>query len=254
MIYLLRHAERIDQSKDLKERESWNNSLRFKTNLYDIPLSLNGINQAYINIGKILKNFNGEFDYIYCSPMTRCVQSALQFQKYIFEKFKQFPLIRIEYGLAVHIFKENEMFLMSSNIKLINDKFIVTKIFEFVDKYLDKEKIYKRYGTKRFDVKYKSIMQREQVNNEQTYTDAINSRINTLRQISKLIDKTKLTLICAHCETCHLIYNYINKKWLSVKDPKAPKYGFVGGLKLGIKTSGTNPNQSNKLIFLDMIN
>lgn len=243
MIYLLRHAERIDQSKDLKETDSWNKSIRCKTNLYDIPLSLSGINQAYLNIGKILKNFKGEFNFIYCSPMTRCIQSALQFQKYILDKFNQLVLIRVEYGLAINLFKENEIFWMGSNIKLIDDKFIVTEMFEFVDRYLEREKIYKRYGIKRFDPSYTGIYSREQINNEQTYTDAINNRINTLKQISKLIDKSKLTLICAHCETCHLAYNYINKKWVSTKD--GPKYTHVGGLKIGVKP--------NKLVFLEMI-
>lgn len=244
MIYLLRHAERIDQSKDLKEKESWNKSLRYKTNLYDIPLSLCGIIQAYNSIGKILKNYKGDFDFIYCSPMTRCVQTALQFQKYIFENFKKIILVRIEYGLAVHLFKENEIFWLGSNIKLQNDKFVVTKIFEFVDKYLDRDKIYKRYGSKRFDISYKGIMTREQINSEQTYTDSVSSRIYTMKQLSIIADKSKLTLICAHCETCHLIFNYINKKWISTKD--APKYGYVGGLKLGVKP--------NKLVFLEMIN
>jgi bisphosphoglycerate-dependent phosphoglycerate mutase len=244
MIYLLRHAERIDQSKDPKEKESWNKSLRYKNNLYDIPLSLEGITQAYLNIGKVLKNFKGDFDYIYCSPMTRCIQSALQFQKYIFDNFKKLVLVRIEYGLAIHLFKENEMFWLGSNIKLQNDKFIVTKIFEFVDKYLERDKIYKRYGIKRFDISYKGFVTREQINLEQTYTDSISSRINTIKKIASIVNKSKLTLICAHCETCHLIFNYINKKWTSAKD--APKYSHVGGLKLGIK--------SNKLIFLEMIN
>lgn len=244
MIYLLRHAERIDQSKDPKEKEAWNKSLRCKNNLYDIPLSLYGITQAYNNIGKILKNFKGDFDYIYCSPMTRCIQSALQFQKYIFDNFDKMILVRIEYGLAVHLFKENEMFWLGSNIKLQNDKFVVTKIFEFVDKYLDRDKIYKRYGLKRFDVSYKGIVTREQINLEQTYTDSISSRISTLKQIASIVDKSKLTIICAHCETCHLIYNYINKKWISTKD--APKYSHVGGMKLGVK--------ANKIIFLEMIN
>jgi len=244
MIYLLRHAERIDQSKDQREKEAWNKSLRFKTNPYDIPLSLNGIGQAYMNIGKILKNFTNEFDFIYCSPMTRCIQTALQFQKYILNRFNQMVLVRVEYGLAIHLFKENEIFSLGSNIKFINDKFIVTKIFEFVDKYIDRDRIYKRYGSKRFDLNYKGIMSREQINNEQTYTDSICSRINTMKQISLMIDKSKLTLICAHCETCHLIYNYICKKWTNAKD--APKYVHIGGLKLGIKP--------NKLVFLEMIN
>ena len=243
MIYLLRHAERIDQSKDPKEKESWNKSQRYKNNLYDIPLSLNGVSQAYLNIGKILKNFKGDFDYIYCSPMTRCVQTALQFQKYIFDNYQKLVLIRVEYGLSIHLFKENEMFWLGSNIKLQNDKFVVTKIFEFVDKYLQREKIYKRYGIKRFDSTYKGIVSREQINSEETYTYSISSRIDTMKKIALMVDKSKLTLICAHCETCHLAFNYINKKWISTKD--APKYSHVGGLKLGVK--------SNRLIFLEMI-
>jgi len=245
MIYLLRHAERIDQSKNLKEKESWNNSKRYKNNLYDMPLSLNGITQAYLNIKKILKDYNSnsKFDFIYSSPMTRCIQTSLQFQKYIFENFKQFVLIRIEYGLAIHLFKENEIFLLGSNIKLVNNKFIVTKIFEFVDKYLDKNKIYKRYGEKRFDINYKSIYSREEINNEQTYTDSICSRINTINKLILLIDKTKLTIICAHCETCHLIFNFINKKWISSR--KSITYTHVGGLKLDVKF--------NKLVFIDTI-
>lgn len=244
MIYLLRHAERIDQSKDSNEKEYWKKSSRCKTNLYDMPLSLNGVNQAFNLIGKILKNYKGDFDYIYCSPMTRCVQSALQFQKYIFSKYKKIILVRIEYGLTIHLFKETEIFWLASNIKFQNDKFTVAKIYEFVDKYLERDKIYKRYGIKRFDVDYKGIMTRDQINCEQTYTDSISSRINTINKIVTMIDKTKLTLICAHYETCHLIYNYVNKKWFSIKD--APKYVHVGGLKLGIK--------SNKLYFIELIN
>lgn len=244
MIYLLRHAERIDQSKDLKEKNYWANSSRCKTNLYDIPLSNYGISQAYNGIGKILgKNFKGEFDYIYCSPLTRCVQTALQFQKYIQDKFNIIVLVRVEYGLALHMFKENEMFWLGSNIKLLGEKFVVAKMFEFVDKYLDRDKIYKRFGAKRFDIGYKGIYTREQINAEQTYTEAINSRINTIRLVAKNADKSKITLICAHCETCHLIYNYINRKWLSVKD--APKYAYVGGFKFGVKP--------NKLVFLEMV-
>lgn len=244
MIYLLRHAERIDQTKDQNEKENWNKSSRYKTNLYDIPLSNNGINQAYLKIGKIIpKNYKGDFNYIYCSPLTRCVQSALQFQKYIYDKFKKIILIRVEYGLALHMFKENEMFWMGSNIKLVGDKFIVSKMFEFIDKYLDKNKIYKRYGAKRFDITYKSIFTREQINLEQTYTDSLASRIKTIKEIAKNVDKSKITLICAHCETCHLIYNYINRKWLSTKN--APKYSHIGGFKFGVKP--------NKLVFLEMI-
>ena len=244
MIYLLRHAERIDQSKDTKEKDFWNKSTRCKTNLYDIPLSINGIEQAYNEISKIIpKNYKGDFDYIYCSPLTRCIQTALQFQKYILDKYKKIILVRIEYGLSLHMFKENETYWLGSNIKLVGDKFVVTKMFDFIDKYLDKDKVYKRYGVKRFDTNYISFLSREQINSEQTYTEAINSRIATIKHIVKLTNKSKITIICAHCETCHLIYNYINRKWLCTKD--APKYQYVGGFKFGVKL--------NKLVLLEMI-
>lgn len=244
MIYLLRHAERIDQATEQNERDVWNKSSRRKINLYDIPLSNNGIKQAYLGLNNIIpKNYKDGFNYIYCSPLTRCIQTALQFQKYIQDKFNKIVLVRVEYGLALHIFKENEMFLLGSNIKLIENKFIVSKMFEFVDKYLDTNKIYKRYGEKRFDINYKSIFTREQINYEQTYTEALASRIYTINQIVKNVDKEQITIICAHCETCHLIYNYINRKWLSTR--VAPKYSYVGGFKFTVK--------SNKLVFLEMI-
>lgn len=243
MIYLLRHGERSDQSKDNNEKDTWVNSHRYKTNLYDIPLSLNGIKIAYSHLKTILISYKGNFDFIYCSPMTRCVQTALQFQLYIKNKYNQISLIRIEYGLSIHMFKEKESYFMESNVKLVEDKFTVIKMFEFVDKYLDKNKIYKRYGSKFFDTNYNSVMTREQVNLEQNYTESINSRINTLKQLGKLIDKSKITLICVHCETCYIILNYLNKKWISPLN--APTYGFIGGLKIGVK--------SNKLIYLDTI-
>lgn len=249
MIYLLRHGERIDQSKEQKEKDTWINSSRYKTNFYDIPLSMNGINQSYTKIGKILtKNSNSnsdcEFDYIYCSPMTRCIQTSLQFQKYIFDKFNKIVLIRVEYGLAIHLFKENEMFGMGYNVKLIGDKFVITDIFEFIDKYLDKENIYKRYGIKRFDTNYQSVFTREQINLEQTYTEALNSRIKSIKQIAKNTNKSKISIICAHCETCYLLYNYMKKIWLNTKE--APKYSHICGFKFSVK--------SNKLVFLEMIN
>jgi len=231
MIYLLRHAERIDKSNNLKEKDNWIRSKRYKINCYDIPLSIHGIDQAYFNISKILKNFKGEFDFIYSSPMTRCIQTSLQFQKYIYETYKKFPLIRIDYGLSIHLFKEIETYNNNSNIKFNGDKFTVFKMVELIDKYLERELIYKRYGIHRFDKTYYSVVSRHQINSEKTYTDSINSRINAFKNILKLIDKSKLSIICAHCETCHLINNYINKKW--IKSSEAPRYKFVGGLKIG---------------------
>lgn len=73
MIYLLRHSERKDQSSDEKEKLSWKKSKRFNQNPFDIPLSKNGFNVCYNAIEAILKNFKGDFGFIYSSPLTRCI-------------------------------------------------------------------------------------------------------------------------------------------------------------------------------------
>lgn len=255
MIYLLRHAERMDQSKNQTEKDIWVKSSRYKTNPYDSPLSLDGITHIFTNIDKILKNYKKDnqfsIDYIYCSPLTRCVQTALQVQRYIFEKFKQFILIRIEYGLSVHLFKENEIFCSvttsASGLKLVKNKFILTKKFNFIDDYLNKDKIFKRHNSKRFDVQYKSIYSQEQINDEKTYLESINTRIDTLDKIAKLNNASNLTIIIAHCETCHLAYNFTHSKWFSPKEKTIPKYGYLKGIKLGVSKS------TFKLSYLDVI-
>lgn len=252
MIYLLRHAERVDQSKNAEDKEMWFKSARSKANYYDIPLSSNGVGQAYREIGKILRDYLGEFNYIYCSPFTRCIQTALQFQKYIYDKFKCLVLIRVEYGLSIHLFKEYEMFYCNSNnftnIKLVNDKFVATKIPELVDKHLELSAIYKRYNVARFDINYKPFITKEQINLEQTFTESIDTRLRALKKISLDSDKSKLTLICAHCETCQLLYNYLNKKWLTPKE--SHKFGFVKGIKFG---SANSNDKMKKLYFLDFV-
>jgi hypothetical protein len=153
--------------------------------------------------------------------------------------------------LSIHLFKEYEIYNLSSNasnIKLIDDKFVVVKVPELIDKHLESSAIYKRYNVARFDTKYKSFMTRDEINAEQTFTESIDTRLKTLKKISSESDKTKLTLICAHCETCQLLNSYLNKKWISSKE--SPKFGFVKGIKFGFNNLN---NKNKRLYFLDYI-
>lgn len=84
-ICLVRHGDRLDTMN----YEEWQNNPRYKENGHDTPLS-------ELGFAEILK-LNGHIpavDYIYSSPMTRCVQTALQLQSFL-----DVP-IRIEYGLT----------------------------------------------------------------------------------------------------------------------------------------------------------
>jgi broad specificity phosphatase PhoE len=84
-ICLVRHGDRFDSNN----YEEWQNLPRFKENSHDTPLSELG----FAEILK-LKGHIPEVDYIYTSPMTRCVQTALQLQTFL-----DAP-IRLEYGIT----------------------------------------------------------------------------------------------------------------------------------------------------------
>ena len=254
MILMLRHGERKNQSKDIKEKESWIKSIRFKTNPFDIPLSKNGVQMCLSSIENILSNYSGEFGYIYSSGYTRCVQTSLQFQKFIESEYKIKIPIRIEYGLVPNFegyvdsiytgFIINQ-FETNCVVKFSNNKVKIIKPIQYIDDYLFEENIYKRYGKKHFDTEYKPFYTIKQINSDFSSTpqDICSNRIDTLVKLSKLIygdninnnNNSKLNLIVTHGEIISLIYAWINNVW-------NPNKGFdlCGGLELSL-TKKKNP-------------
>ena len=85
IICLVRHGDRLDTNN----YEEWQNSPRYKENSHDTPLSELGFAEILKHKGHI-----PEVDFIYTSPMTRCVQTALQLQSFL-----NVP-IRLEYGIT----------------------------------------------------------------------------------------------------------------------------------------------------------
>lgn len=85
IICLVRHGDRLDSNN----YDEWQSTPRYKENCHDTPLSELGFAEILKHNGHIPK-----VDYIYSSPMTRCVQTALQLQTFL-----NVP-IRIEYGIT----------------------------------------------------------------------------------------------------------------------------------------------------------
>lgn len=87
MICFIRHSERLD-SVDMQK---WKKHERYNENEYDPVLSKNGKNIATNQLVKIMndKYKGGHIDYIYSSPFSRCVETALQFKIYILKKYKK---------------------------------------------------------------------------------------------------------------------------------------------------------------------
>jgi broad specificity phosphatase PhoE len=92
-----RHGERLDHV----DVDEWVNSDRFAKNQLDVPLSQNGLKQSK-RVGKYVgQNYNiNDFDYVYCSSKTRCIETAIQMIKQIEEDKGKRIKIRIEYGLT----------------------------------------------------------------------------------------------------------------------------------------------------------
>lgn len=76
-MFFIRHAERMDRSSDLNEKEK---AVKYKT---DIPLSVNGVNQAR----EAVKEFSSELKckklLIIASPYYRCLQTAEIFLEHL---------------------------------------------------------------------------------------------------------------------------------------------------------------------------
>jgi broad specificity phosphatase PhoE len=222
MILVLRHSEKQNQSNNINEKNSWKTSRRFKINQLDVPLSKNGFDLAYKSIKKILHNYKGNFGYIYSSPLTRCIQTSIEFQKYIKDTYDVKILIRIENGLISNFFGEadtlyfgfDENALSNPVVKFVNDKPIITKPMTYIDDYLSSENIFKRYGKSKFDVSYEPHRSTEDINNEyeDLPSDICRSRINTFKKIVD-ISKNEINLIVTHGEILNLLNSWITNKW-----------------------------------------
>lgn len=243
MFLALRHSEKQNQSNDIKEKNSWKTSKRFKINSLDVPLSLNGFDMAQNSIKKILQEHDENFGYIYTSPWTRCIQTSIEFQKYIKCTYNIKVLIRIENGLISNFFGEVDTLYFgfdnnSQNnpvVKFVNDKPIIIKPMIYIDDYLQPLNIFKRYGKSNFDCNYKPIYSVDDINDEYKSlpSDICKNRINVFKKLSNMFDNdNELNLIVTHGEILNLLQAWITNKW----NPN-DEFQLCGGLKIKISKS-----------------
>ena len=121
----IRHGQRPGAQNDESIRKDWESSERFKVNRFDEPLTDLGLEESY-NTGKnLLKHIiNPEtFSYLYSSPWTRCIQTAIQIAKGFKDAVGKELKILIEYGLAENITYGQVYFPKISDGKITEDFF-----------------------------------------------------------------------------------------------------------------------------------
>ena len=202
MITLIRHSERLD----VKNNKKWIKSKRFKENKYDTPITPNGKKLAKKAYNKLFDSGYKNVDYIYCSPLTRCIQTCLEIQKEIKKKLKKDIKIRIEYGLVENNFDGPLIFK--------NNKFAIDKNSnkKYLDKKLSIKELINNYGD-HIDKNYKSITKFENIGFDLREVDFMNRSAKVFEDIRKQVNKKDNVFIVTHGGIIFGVYSYLTKKY-----------------------------------------
>jgi broad specificity phosphatase PhoE len=199
MITLIRHSERLDCTNSKK----WLNSKRYKENTQDTPITPNGKKIAKKAYQKLFDSGYNDVDYLYCSPLTRCVETCLVIKKEIKSKLKKDIKIRIENGLI-------EWGYTYDTIIFKDNKFQYDCKIKYLDEKLTLENIIKKFGD-HFDIDYKSITKFNKVKFDYDDVKFINRSIKVFEDIRKQITKNDNVIICTHSGVMFGILSYLIK-------------------------------------------
>ncbi len=200
MITLIRHSERLDSV----DYEKWKRSKRYKENILDTPITSNGKKIAKKSYNKLFDSGYQKVDYLYCSPLTRCVETCLVIKKEIKKKLKKDIKIRIENGLVE--------WGSNSHILFKNGKFNLNTKIKYLDEKLSLDNIIKKFGD-HFDSNYKSITKFNQVKFD-TYDHMFMNRcIKVFEDIRKQVKKNDNVIICTHSGVIFGVYSYLIKNY-----------------------------------------
>lgn len=170
MKWIIRHSEKVSPSEH-------------KGNKYDVPLTKNGMKIAISAIKDIINvdDLKG-IKFIYCSPFTRCMQTAKFIQNYLETSQNIHTQIRIENGLSeVSVYKFNQF--IRNHRKIVNGKLSLMNS-TYADSSLKAANIYKKYNTCTFDTKYKSFIPFKNIQYlDRNAVDGWNYRIKAIKKI-----------------------------------------------------------------------
>lgn len=202
-MYFVRHSERLDKVNP----DGWKASKRYKDNPQDTPISENGHKIAEKTIQDILRKDQREIGEIFSSPAERCIQTALEFQKQIKEKYSILIPIKIENGLIYDQYNiENYIKKFEKNKVIFGTE--IKKLI-FVDEYMKPNNITKRFGEENFDLSYKPIISIKEINANNTPEKQFNMRLQTVMEICTRVDKNKLNISVTNFEViCDIICSF----------------------------------------------
>tara|TARA_B110000908_G_C10261947_1_gene460008 strand:- start:3173 stop:3820 length:648 start_codon:yes stop_codon:yes gene_type:complete len=175
MTYIIRHSERLD----FFDQELWRRTERFISNNKDPPITRRGVTIALDATLKVISNINNikEYQYIYSSPFSRCIDTAIIIANTIDLRTGHKVKLRVDYAL-----REMSPIPLQT---LLDDRM---KLEGILNKYAIHDQL--------FDKSY---------NPRATFDDTKKSALNPLSEIYRPLDTIeninlidKKSIICTH--------------------------------------------------------
>lgn len=234
-IYLVRHSVR----QAAVDAKNWVESTRFTENIYDDPITSAGVELAKDKALKLLEEDLpvDTIDYIYCSPMTRCIETALVMSLTIEAKTGKKLPIRVEYGL-----RECDVYGFDS-IELSDGAAFAKQKSPF-DNKLTRDAIIERFAseTERFDCTYESMSKFDEFKTvRSSVADELNSAIKCAHDIVEA-NQGKNIFICLHAGSMTGVACALSKnQWSSELFNKFAGQNFCATAKIDLTVKPTEP-------------
>lgn len=227
-IWVIRHSMRLSWESP----EDWENHPRFKENKYDIPISKNGFELAKKGAIELTKKSkalkNKEIKYIYCSPYTRCIQSALEIIKVVKEKFNYDIKLIIVYHLGECAWIPPVITFKGDKIKIQKPPINDIKKITAIDKKLEPESLKKTY---------KKYIHKTVGSSTETFSFDEQECKKMSKAILNIHKKEKGSyIIVGHLDTVKIAYKYFNQKNNSIPDIKNSSQDPIKGGPAGVNT------------------
>ena len=220
--YVIRHGYRLSyerDKKDIRASKKLDKTLldRAKsTDDIDEPLGSKGHSDSVKtgkNLVKVMKHTKGKPIKVFCSPMTRCVQTAVHI---VDELRKSHPCVKIciEYGLAEKLWSRKDYeFDKKGNMKIKRYKHVVSdngKIYHSpIDNFLALKNIVAR-NKGYIDESYKSPVKPQKYVVDDGISDCFALAAKCCHEMN--LDNANTNIIVTHALQCVGIYGYLNKK------------------------------------------
>ena len=224
----IRHGQRPGTQNDESIRKAWESSERFKANHFDEPLTDLGMEESYQTGKNLMKHIvkPESFAYLYASPYTRCIQTAIQISKGFKDAGGKELKIRVEYGLAENI-NFGQIYLPKISEGTISEDFFSTYFYKDregnlkyhpFDNHLSYES-HKRNYAQYIDVNHEPLFGIDDINNC-NYKKEFQMQIQTAKRI---IDAPESAIVVSHGWMQSIFPQYIllNKNHISPEEVDA---------------------------------